>query len=410
MKYFFLGFISVSVLAGTLKVPIDLPSTKVLPKGVRNISFKGLAVNGSTKYSNSGESVGVGDALNTTVTYGDLISGQSDATKAATLENLIMDLGKSDDQILTETIGQVDIKASAYVPVIAYGLTSKVTLALAIPIIETSRNIIVGVNTINPNEVSELKNKIEEKSVVKAEEFVEKINSPIPSKLSEYGYDELQNYKETNLGDIKLVSKINTFENKINAITLATSVTLPTGRELDINRVADVPTGDGQIDVGVGLHYDYFLTNSITLSSLSQLTWELSDIVERRIPKNSKSSLSDDIDSVVVRDIGDSVLQQIAVSYNKNGFNAGVGYSFQYKSRDEYQGDKYQQERYDLLGKETFSRMHAAQVVLGYDTLSLFKEKKFPVPLRLLINQSWVIDGKNVVNDPLTSVDFALFF
>lgn len=71
--------------------------------------------------------------------------------------------------------------------------------------------------------MSELKNKIEEKSVVKAEEFVEKINSPIPSKLSEYGYDELQNYKETNLGDIKLVSKINTFENKINAITLAFS-------------------------------------------------------------------------------------------------------------------------------------------------------------------------------------------
>lgn len=71
-------------------------------------------------------------------------------------------------------------------------------------------------------------------------------------------------------------------------LSLWPSVTLPTGRELDINRVADVPTGDGQIDVGVGLHYDYFLTNSITLSSLSQLTWELSDIVERRIPKNSK--------------------------------------------------------------------------------------------------------------------------
>lgn len=99
-----------------------------------------------------------------------------------------------------------------------------------------------------------------------------------------------------------------------------------------------------------------------------------------------------------------------AGTFSYKGFVAGAGYNFQIRQRDEYEGALYSRERYNWLGEETFQRMHAAMAKVGYNTIHLFRQKKFPVPLAFTLSHTQVLGGVNVVNDGLTALDMSIFF
>ena len=80
------------------------------------------------------------------------------------------------------------------------------------------------------------------------------------------------------------------------------------------------------------------------------------------------------------------------------------------RQRDVYSGTQFEQQRYHWLGEETKQKMHAAMASLGYNTISLFKQKKFPIPLGFSLTHTQVFAGENVVNDGLTAFDMSIFF
>ena len=64
------------IMAASLKAPVDLPSAKVLPEGVRNVRIKGVSFEANDKYDTTGESIPVGDALNKSVTWKTLVDAK----------------------------------------------------------------------------------------------------------------------------------------------------------------------------------------------------------------------------------------------------------------------------------------------------------------------------------------------
>ena len=86
------------------------------------------------------------------------------------------------------------------------------------------------------------------------------------------------------------------------------------------------------------------------------------------------------------------------------------GTLFQYKARDVYEGSKYNAERYDWIGRDTQQRMQCLPGQSGYDTITLFKQKKFPAPLRAALSLIAPFEGKNVTANPTTTFDMSLFF
>ena len=62
------------------------------------------------------------------------------------------------------------------------------------------------------------------------------------------------------------------------------------------------------------------------------------------------------------------------------------------------------------LGQAPEQSMQSLLLQVDFSTIPLFKEKKFPVPLKLTLNHALVVGGKNVSKDPRSSLDFALFF
>lgn len=408
---FSLQFIVAAATASDLKPPFDLPSAKVLPPGVRNFTYKGVLIDGGHKFNNAGETERLSAPLNKDITFQTLLDSKDDPIDRGSITQPMKTLGATKDTKLGQTTGELDIAATANVPVFAYGITKKLTLAIAVPVVQSSIAIDAGVVHTNPQLVNDFKTEIEKKGASdKAAEFDRKIKDPIGSKLEEYGYQELKNENKTQLGDIKLVGKYNFINSKRHVLTLQGDITLPTGKEADVNKVVDIAGGDGQTDLGLTVIHDLNLGNYFTISSSLGYIAQLPDETAKRIPEVHDSSLSPDIDYNIDRNLGDHLNASLAGKFYYHGFNLGSGYSILYKERDRYSGNIYSDERYGWLEQNTRQNMHAVQISTGYDTISLFKQKRFPVPLSLSINHTRLVRGKNVVKDPLTSLNFSMFF
>ncbi len=397
--------------AGNLSAPIGLSNAKVLPKGVRNVSIKGVIASGQEKYGSAGNQTILADPLFTELTFQNLLDGNESNKERAEIKAAMAQAGASLDDSLGTTTGQINLKANVTVPVFAFGLTEKLTGAIAIPVVRTSLNVSTGVVHTNEALFNKLLTNLEDAgATVKKADLIDKLNRPVARKLEDKNYQPLRNETKTQLGDIKLVGKYQAFSNRLNAVVLSGILTLPTGKDADPNKIVDLPSGDRQTDIGVGVNYDYYFGSRTTFSFAAEHTVQLSDIAEKRVPFWRGSAVTPYIDYAVNRDLGDISKAQLSGLYNLRGVNFGLGYEISYKQADKYSGDKYESEWYQNIGKDTVQRMQAATITIGYDTLTLFKEGKFKAPLSLLLTHSRLIDGKNVVKDPVTTIDFNLFF
>lgn len=402
---------SSSAFANPIQTPFVFPTARVLPKGVRNLSYKGAIINANRKFDENGQNVSIAEPFFRPLSFSEIMKGETDPAKRGLIEDTMNALGANPDDSFGDTTGQVNVKVNAHVPVLAWGLTRKITVAAVVPVVKSSLNVDSGViqrnQALHQQMIADIKSKGASAKVV---EFIDKMNQPVPEKLKEYGYQPLQNENKTELGDIRLLTKYQLTDNGINRITLTGGLTIPTGHDQDVNKVVDVISGDGQTDIAIGADYDYMLSDTITLSMGTLYTFQLSDQNAERIPERVDSKLSKDIDPNTERNLGDIWMLAAAGTFSYKGFVAGAGYNFQIRQRDEYEGALYSRERYNWLGEETFQRMHAAMAKVGYNTIHLFRQKKFPVPLAFTLSHTQVLGGVNVVNDGLTALDMSIFF
>ncbi|OFZ17208.1 MAG: hypothetical protein A2X86_01795 [Bdellovibrionales bacterium GWA2_49_15] len=400
-----------AAFAGDLKAPFSLPSARVLPKGVRNLSYKNVMATAENKFASNGESVSIADPFFKNITFADVIKGKLDPVDKGAVKQAMLSIGASETDSFGQTTGQININATAHVPVFAWGLTNKLTTAVAVPILKSSQNVSTGVIQQNESLHNSMKAALTAKGVdAKVAEFDNKMVDPVQSKLEDYGYKRLENEDKTQLGDIRLVAKYLALDTGANRIVVSSDLTVPTGKDSDVNEVVDVASGDDQWDVGAGVAYDYVLNDYWTLSTDAAYTWQLPDRNPERIPMYSDSKVTPDVDGNTERDLGDIAVVNAGGKWRLEGINLGAGYSYQYKGADRYNGNAYSGARYDMLEQDTVQHMHAAVVTGGYDTMSLFKAKKFPVPLSLTLSHTRVISGMNVGNDPITALDFSMFF
>ena len=400
-----------SAFAGDLKAPFAFPTSRVLPEGVRNLSTKGLLATATEKFDGNGNVVSLGNPLNSTISFQKVMDSKREAWEKSAVENVMNFLGKNPEDTFGTATGNVNVVATARVPVFAIGLTKKLTVAIAAPVIKSDMKVALGVVQENEQMHQEMIAALNASGASsKVAEFNAKLAAPVSEKLKEYGYNELKNTQKDELGDIKLVAKYNFLNNEKVSATGQFDVTAPTGKDQDINKIVDVASGDDQTDLGLSVFVDYFVTPEFTLSGTLGYTNQLADTNPERIPEVSYSKATPDVDYNTSRDLGDMTNLQVAGLWSYKGFNLGAGYSYQTKGKDRYAGAEFSGERYNWLEQDTKQKMESVQLTAGVDTIYLFKKKAFPAPLRMMVSYTNVLSGENVVKDPLYSLDFNLFF
>lgn len=414
LKVFLVCLLSMSVnsYASSLKAPFSVETASVIPKGVRNVRYLGLYTSPTEKFDNNGQTVPLGNAFNTSINMQKLIDSKNTEAEKAAFRAYLSGKGLSTDpgETVGQTTGEVNVAVQVMLPVFAFGITEKLTTAIAIPIVNSKTSVDTGfvsassirafqealIASNNPEEEKDLRNNI---------------NNAIAKKNNDYGYDPLVGEEKTELGDIKLINKYLLHKRRRLRVSLKNEITLPTGKDISVNKVVDIPSGDGQLDVGFGVIFDIEPAMYLGLTVDFGYVAQLSDRTAKRVPEVSTSTLTPDIDPSVSRDLGDQVYFNFAVKPNiSKGLNAHVTYGLQYKERDKYSGTKYSSERYGWMSQDTEQQMHSLRTGLTYSTVPLFKEKKFVAPLEVKLNYTRVFDGKNVTKNPLTSFELVMYF
>lgn len=396
---------------GGIRPTMTFESAQVLPKGIRNVRFMNSQVDGINKFNDDGKTVTVGDALNKDITWSDSIEGKKTDEEKAILKGALKASGHDENEKIGATTGEVNIAVTAQVPVIAYGVSEKLTLALAIPVVTTDYSIATGFKE-NENLEKFAKSELEDKNKKhKAFKAKDDTLNAIVKKLEDMGYEQPMSEKQTRLGDIRLISKYLLTKNDTYTLSVKGEVTAPTGETQRTTHAVDVGTGDGGWDLGVGLASEYNLNDSFTFMSFLGYTAQLPTTTERRVYEKNDSKLTPDVDNNTSVDMGDILKVEGSLKYSfLNGFQFTNGLIYQAKNEDSINGSKYKSNRYNWMEAETEQNMHAYQSLIGFSTVPLFKQKKFKVPLETNLVYTNIYDGKNVIKDQITTFELALFF
>lgn len=398
---------------GGLLAPVSLESAKVLPKGIRNVQFLDSRIDAVKKYNNNGNTVPLGDALNKKVTWGKSIEGKKDLYERAKLRGLLKDNNIDENEQIGETTGVVNAAVEARVPVIAYGVTSKLTMALVVPYVTTDIQIDTGFKA--KNNLSKFSQKIlQEKlnSEHKANKVRNDTLTAIDIKLRDNNYKKLSESegRRTRLGDIRLISKYLLNDTESYKGGLKVELTAPTGEPTDPDKAVDIPSGDGQWDIGLGYTAEYTLNKSFSLLGFAGYTVQLETETEKRIPEESDSKVTPDKEKLT-QDLGDRWMTQAGVTYSfLQGASVTTALTYQKKERDQYKGKEYEAHRYNWLESDTNQEMYSSTVALGYSTIELFRQKRFPAPVQAGLIYTNVFEGKNVVKDEVVAMQLSLFF
>lgn len=403
---------AIQAAANDLTVPFTFPSTGTIPQGIRSVNIQGFSTEVFNKFDTHGNKMSYDLLFSKSVTYNDMIKGLKTQSERSDARAFFEESGNDLNSAVGEATGVFNARATVTVPALAYGLTDQWTLAVAVPVIYSSLNFDSGFQ-FGPsgNKIMGAMGKPTEGKTNKANEMRAKLISGFATKIAENGYKAPGNRSSTEIGDIVVVNKVQLTKTDEYAIAVQNDLTLPTGRPYDSDSVIDVASGDGQFDIGVSGIADYNITKWLMITGQAGFVAQLPGTAAKRIPVNSESPLTPDVDRLTKTDLGDKTLSNLIATWTLyQGLTAHTGISYQKKWSDHYNGDQFAAERYHLLERNTDQEMQASQLGLGYSTVPLYKEGKVAVPFITKLSHTLVSAGRNVAADSISAFELTLFF
>jgi hypothetical protein len=181
---------SMALHAGDLKAPFLLPSAKVLPKGVRNLRYNAVLAGAENKYGANSQKQALATPLNSDVTFAKVLDGKLDPVDKGSVMAVMNNNGYNEDTVLARTTGQVNISATAHVPVLAWGLTKKLTIAAVVPVVESDVNFQTGVVHVNKAAHEKIKNSIAQAGASPSAPSDEKLSDVNKTREIDFGFEQ----------------------------------------------------------------------------------------------------------------------------------------------------------------------------------------------------------------------------
>jgi hypothetical protein len=384
--------------------------TRVLPKGVRNIDIRTVNTDLVSKTNAQGDIRPLADPLRQDLTFAKIAKDEapirSEQLKAFLLAN---DFG------LDEALGSfnADLKGHLTVtaPIMSYGITDKLTVAVAIPYYKAQTAINVG---FVPNQtaknfllaLSDPKNN----QTASAQEAALKLNdavSRLNQKLLDHDFKALQDWSGAGIGDTTIAAKYRAVA--IGPLSLATTggIVAPTGQPDDPSILTDVSFGDGQWDTFGQIVVDESLPFAFSLNQYAKYTAQLPG--QKPIREVTADEKIDVAQKNVSFKLGDRVDSGFSLIWEPRfGLVAGVGTGFVHKFSDVYVG--VEENSKAELEKNTESSARTAEWTLGYSTVPLYQDGLTPVPFEIRLSETKILASRNTPVTDLFQIDINLFF
>ncbi len=395
--------------AGGLAAPFSINTTQVLPKGIRSFRVGGLTTTVDGWYNNNGITSGVAEPFNQELSYGRLLKSENDENLKLNVESQLRNKGVSLDEIAGSSYADINTRVQVTLPAFAYGLTERWTVAVAVPIVYTNQDVETGF--VGTDQLQQLVTDFSAKSRKQTQLIQSKLRDVIATELSNKGYKSLEDSEETHIGDLTMVAKYLAAKDLNYSWAITNTLTLPTAHVKDTSRLADPTPGDGQVDFGIASIFEVPISSQVRLINQTSYRIQFSDVRETRIPISEDERISKDIDYGANRNLGDMYSTSFAALYAPIDLvSFGASYTLGYKEKDVWTGVNASADRYRALGVETEQFMQAVYGQVSLSTVGAYKRKSFFLPMMATLGVGQVVDGRNVRNDPLWSLNMTMFF
>ena len=395
-----------------------LENAKVLPRGVRRVNIKSLSVDLARKYDSKGDLISLAQPLAADITFDNVLKGKQglDNTK---LRAFLHENNINHDQVLGSLTADLKGSMRVIAPIVAYGLTERVTLAVAAPFYMARTEVALGYRAHDENAQNfiNLLSNPRYNQVAAAREAHDKFSDGVAvlnDKLADNGYQRLGTWEDKAFGDVTLAVKTSIFGDATSDLRLANlaGVVMPTGRVDDPDVLTDVAFGDGSWDIFMGIMCDQQLTSSVYLNQFAKFTYQMeTDRVMRM--KTADEAIEVDNEQLTFKP-GNKIDLGVSVQWEaESGLELGFGYEFNRKQADGYSASAVVQRE---LEKDTLTQANNLEVKLGFSTIPAFKRKQIPVPLNVSFQYKLVIDSpllaanRNAPATQLFVLDMNLYF
>lgn len=409
-KILFFGMLTTPAFAGGLFTPISSDSASVLPKGVRNLRLGGFTTEVTDRYDGTGTIVPTASGFNKPITYDKLISSRPDPAEQAQLRGALQAEGINLADTAGDAKGLVNARITTTVPVIAYGLTEKITVGLGIPIMYSAVHVDTGWAATQKfnRDMARLQTLGFEGRILALRSDLYNV---VATQIAAYGYKPLVNEQHTDIGDANLGMKAQVYSSPLADVAISSKVVIPTGRTPDVDKVVDIAPGDGRVSVGAGVVADLKLASKFTLTPSASYLYQFGANQTIRVPRTGDESISPDKDYNAYVKKGDIMATALTGKYQfVETMTLNLGYSLQYKNPDSYSGEVYSRQRYEYMERDTFQNMQSVLLSYTVSTIPLFKKKLFAIPLDATVAIAHVLDGRNVGKIDSAIFDLAAYF
>ena len=390
---------------------LAMEDTKVLPKGVRNLNIRSVNTDFDRKTNATGIAEPLGKPLAQDLTFAKIVKDQ-DQLKGIQLKAFLASNGTDVDTAVGSFTSDLRGHLSVVAPIVSYGLTEKITVALAVPYYSAATSASMGFRA-NGNASAFLTAlaKPENNQVASAHEAASDLSHAVgklEDKLSKNGFASIGDWSAQGLGDVTLAAKVQNFDSRFFAVASTPGVVAPTGRVKDPDVLTDVPFGNGVWAPFYQVALDEKLPFHVTINQYAKYTAQLAGSARVRAITDAEKIAAEHVSSQVKR--GDIVNTGASIRFEPNfGLVAGVGYGFMRKYGDRFRGD-FSDETRQALGRDSDQQATTAEFKLGYSTVPLYLAKTFAVPFDVDFTFAKQVASRNLPVTDLAQFDLNLYF
>ncbi len=391
-------------------------SANVLPHKIWRVRWVGVRTGSLTESLNEdGTSSHLMSALEKSLTAKDMAALNPEFNQLYSALNTF-ESGLGDSLLLADFYPSSEMIATKNTVAAEYGLTSKVSLGIIIPI--THMNVKASFNADVQNNVSEIQAKVAGNNGLS--DGLTTFSARMPNTESfandvfvANGYSVPGDFSWTGLGDIELGAKVQLIKNSKFKATSLTGFRMPTTtHHPELSNLLDSSSGDGQWDLAFEIATEYMPINNVVFSAATRYTSQLPNSQKNALLKTGQSGLPNLTDSdtvqTVKRNLGDQLETEIGASYQMGRFIVNAAYENSIKNSDSYSVPEGF--RSDNLEDGTDAVQNRYALGVKYTTVAAYVAKKSAIPYEAQITYNDIFSGRNVTRAAYTRLDLIFFF
>ncbi len=407
-----LKFTAAVALIAASSSAFAMDSTDILPRTVNSPQFRyGIMDGADKKFDATGSLITQVDANSMNFGTNEIVALDANARKfIEALNQASPGLGNSLNLGTLKIDARPEVRYMA--PVFARGITKKLTLAAAIPIINYTNNVEVSQSGVN--NAAQVRAQAGGSLGAEGEAAFQTLQAGVVAGLTDSlqkgGYKPLVSRQESLVGDLQLHGLYKFYSNKRLSALSRTIVSLPTGKQDDPDDLMDLGTY-GELALEQGVVANLSVTHQFTLAAKASYKFVAPLDSDVRVPKSSGDALPGmDRKETVLRDGGDTTTigGSATVSINDE-ISVGSGIDLSHKQKDQLYGSHSDWD-YSIL--ENRSEQTAAKVKAGieYSTTTAYTKGRSAIPFKIAYEFANTFAGKNVLNTSVHEFALSLFF